>query len=91
MNGEGSGSISGSDEYEGSSSQVSQGASPRLGRNLLSCLTITRHDISLTGDEPEVKSPAGVVVRGMKPPAGCTLAVSVGGWGPETGALGVWG
>lgn len=38
-----------------------------------------RHDVSLTGDEPAVKSPKGAVPRGVRPPAGCTLPVRGGG------------
>jgi hypothetical protein len=71
--GSGSGTT-GSDEYE-ESSQFSESAPGGIGARLVSCLAIMRHDMSLTGEEPAVKSPKGAAVRGGRPPAGVSMQV----------------
>jgi len=75
------------DDDDDESSTFSEEASPGgIGARLVSCLAIMRHDLSVTGDEPAVKSPRGAAVRGPRPPAGCTLRVR---WG--LGFVGVGG
>jgi hypothetical protein len=66
------------EEEDYDESEFSEELPGGLGARLVSCLAIMRHDASLTGDEPAVKSPKGAVPRGPRPPAGITLAVGGG-------------